>query len=250
MYDRPQVYGLPPIGVYSGEEAGAAKAEEKPLLLVQLAVLKRPAVWVLGLSSAACYVTRYAFEMWGVLFLTEAKGYSLMGASAVISISQFAGIAGAITCGLISDKFFNHKRSGPCLILASFLCWRPPLSFIRRRNTSGWITSAWPFLAIRSMPGGLPGRVDGRGYMSRKATGAVMGVIGLFSYAGASIQEFVSGMLINSTKTVVNGKAVYNFAQAGDFWVLASVGACLLPLLVWNAKAEEGPPGGSGRAGG
>ncbi len=116
MYDRPQVYGLPPVEQYAGEAAAAIKPEEKPLLRVQLAVLKRPAVWILGLASASCYVTRYAFEMWGVLFLTDAKGYTLMGASAVVSISQFAGIVGAITCGLISDRLFNHKRSAPCLI--------------------------------------------------------------------------------------------------------------------------------------
>ncbi len=67
-----------------------------------------------------------------------------------------------------------------------------------------------------------------------------MGVIGLFSYAGASIQEFVSGVLINSGKTVLNGKTIYNFSHPADFWVLASVGACLLPLLVWNAKPQEG----------
>lgn len=39
----------------------------------------------------------------------------------------------------------------------------------------------------------------------RKATGAAMGVIGLFSYAGASIQEYVSGLLINSSKQVIAG---------------------------------------------
>ncbi len=78
---------------------------------------------------------------------------------------------------------------------------------------------------------------------SRKATGAVMGVIGLFSYAGASIQEYVSGMLINSSKMILNGKTIYNFSHAADFWVIGSVGACVLPLLVWNARAENGEAG-------
>ena len=67
MYDRPQVYGLPPIAVYSGEQTHAEHAgQEKSVLRAQWAVIIRPAVWILGLSSAACYITRYAFESWGL----------------------------------------------------------------------------------------------------------------------------------------------------------------------------------------
>lgn len=240
MYDRPQVYGLPPIEVYSGERRTAAEREGKPLIRVQFAVLKRPAVWVLGLSSAACYVTRYAFEMWGVLFLTDAKGYSLMGASAVVSISQFAGILGAMTCGLISDKFFDHKRSVPCLLFGIIFVLSTS-AFVYTPPNHPWVEYVsmaffgYSVYALVAYLGGLMA-VD---ICSRKATGAVMGVIGLFSYAGASIQEFVSGMLINSSKMVVDGKTVYDFSHAATFWVVGSLGACLLPLLVWNAKPRE-----------
>lgn len=242
MYDRPQVYGLPPIAVYSGEEPVDAKVEEKPLLMVQLAVLKRPAVWILGLASAACYVTRYALEMWGVVFLTEAKGYSsLLEASAVISISQFGGIVGAITCGLISDKFFNHKRSAPCLIFGIVFVLAT-IAFVHTPAHHQWVDYismaffGYSVYALVTYLGGLMA-VD---IFPRKATGAVMGLIGLFSYAGASVQELVSGKLINAGKTIVNGKTVYDFSHVVDFWVVASLAACLLPLLVWNAKSEEG----------
>jgi OPA family sugar phosphate sensor protein UhpC-like MFS transporter len=67
-----------------------------------------------GIVVAACYVTRYAFESWGVIFLTEAKGYN-DEASAIISISQFA-IAG-IDVRFDMDKFFHHQRSVPAC------CW-------------------------------------------------------------------------------------------------------------------------------
>lgn len=240
MFDRPQVYGLPPIGVYSGEERHtAAKPAEKALWNDQLRVLLRPAVWILGLSSAACYVTRYAFEMWGVLFLTEAKGYTLLGASAVISISQFAGIAGAITCGLISDKFFNHRRSAPCLMFGVIFV-ASTAAFVytpARHQWVDYVSAAFFGYAVYALVAYLGGlmAVD---LCPRKVTGAVMGVIGLFSYAGASIQEYVSGALINSSKHLVDGKMLYNFSSAAHFWVIASVGACLLPLLVWNAKPQ------------
>ena len=243
MYDRPQVYGLPPVSVYSGEQTHEEhKAKDnKPVFKAQFAVIRRPAVWVLGLSSAACYVTRYAFESWGVVFLTEAKGYSLMKASAIISISQFAGIAGAVTCGLISDKFFHHQRSVPCMLFGIF--------FVLSTATFVYVPAGHPWSDYVSMMffgytvyalvtylGGLMA-VD---ICSKKATGAAMGVIGLFSYAGASLQEAVGGYLINAHKAIgADGKVIYDFTAVGNFWVIASVFALVLPLLVWNAKHED-----------
>jgi OPA family sugar phosphate sensor protein UhpC-like MFS transporter len=242
MYDRPQVYGLPPIAVYSGEQTHEEhKAKDKPLFKAQFAVITRPAVWILGLSSAACYVTRYAFESWGVVFLTEAKGYSLTKASAVISISQFAGIVGAVTCGWISDRFFHHQRSVPCLLFGLF--------FVSSTATFVYVPAGYPWSDYVSMMffgytvyalvtylGGLMA-VD---ICSKKATGAAMGVIGLFSYAGASLQEAVGGYLINAHKAVgADGKAIYDFTAVGNFWVMASVFALVLPLSVWNAKHED-----------
>ena len=74
---------------------------------------------------------------------------------------------------------------------------------------------------------------------SKKATGAAMGVIGLFSYAGASLQELVGGYLLNAHKTVVDGKTIYDFTTVGHFWVAATLFALILPLFVWNAKQED-----------
>lgn len=242
MYDRPETYGLPPVAVYAGEQTHEEhKAKDKPVFKAQLGVILRPAVWILGLSSAACYVTRYAFESWGVVFLTEAKDYSLTKASAIISISQFAGIAGAITCGWISDTFFNHKRSVPCLLFGMF--------FVLSTATFVYVPAGYPWSDYVSMMffgytvyalvtylGGLMA-VD---ICSKKATGAAMGVIGLFSYAGASLQEAVGGYLLNAHKSIgVDGKTLYDFTTVGHFWVIASVFALVLPLFVWNAKHED-----------
>lgn len=242
MYDRPETYGLPPIAVYSGEQTHEQhKAADKPLFRAQFAVITRPAVWVLGLSSAACYVTRYAFESWGVVFLTEAKGHGLTKASAIISISQFAGIVGAITCGWISDRFFHHKRSFPCMIFGIFFVLATA-AFVYGPPQYVWIDYVsmvffgYTVYALVTYLGGLMA-VD---ICSKKATGAAMGVIGLFSYAGASLQEAVGGYLLNAHKTLgADGKVIYDFTYVGHFWVIASAFALILPLLVWNAKQED-----------
>lgn len=242
MYDRPQVYGLPPVAVYAGEQSPAEyHAKNKPVFKAQFAVITRPAVWILGLSSAACYVARYAIESWGVVFLTESKGYSLTQASSIISLSQFAGIAGAVTCGLISDRFFHHKRNVPCLLFGIFFVFSTAL-FVYMPRGHHWsdylsmVIFGYTVYALVTYLGGLMA-VD---ICSKKATGAAMGVIGLFSYAGASLQEAVGGYLLNAHKTLgVDGRTIYDFNAVGHFWVAATVFALVLPLLVWNAKPED-----------
>lgn len=55
-----------------------------------------------------------------------------------------------------------------------------------------------------------------------------MGMIGLLSYGGAAAQKLISGYLIKSHMTIVNGKKVYDFALAADFWVGAAVASFIL----------------------
>lgn len=241
MHDRPESYGLPNAEEHKNPEGAAAiKAEKgKSISSLQWSVVKRPAVWILGLSSLCCYIARYAIESWGIIYLTEAKGYTTLGASGVLSVMQFAGIFGALTCGLVSDKFFNHKRNMPALIygvlyaasIGAFL-WAPanPTTDMLSMCVYGFTMGA-----LVCYLGGLMA-VD---ICPKRATGAAMGMIGLLSYFGAALQEMVSGYLINAHMTIVNGKKLYDFALAGDFWVGSAVLSFLLAALVWNVKAED-----------
>jgi OPA family sugar phosphate sensor protein UhpC-like MFS transporter len=241
MHDRPESYGLPNAEEHKNPEgATAIKAEKgKSISSLQWSVVKRPAVWILGLSSLCCYIARYAIESWGIIYLTEAKGYTTLGASGVLSVMQFAGIFGALTCGLVSDKFFNHKRNMPALIygvlyaasIGAFL-WAPanPTTDMLSMCVYGFTMGA-----LVCYLGGLMA-VD---ICPKRATGAAMGMIGLLSYFGAALQEMVSGYLINAHMTIVNGKKLYDFALAGDFWVGSAVLSFLLAALVWNVKAED-----------
>lgn len=241
MHDRPESYGLPNAEEYKNP-AGAAVVhaeKEKSISSLQWSVVKRPAVWILGLASLCCYIARYAVESWGIIYLTEAKGYTTLGASGVLSVMQFAGIFGALTCGLVSDKFFNHKRNMPALIygvlyaasIAAFV-WAPanPTTDMLSMCVYGFTMGA-----LVCYLGGLMA-VD---ICPKRATGAAMGMIGLLSYFGAALQEMISGYLINAHMTIVNGKKVYDFALAADFWVGAAVASFVLAALVWNVKAED-----------
>jgi OPA family sugar phosphate sensor protein UhpC-like MFS transporter len=73
----------------------------------------------------------------------------------------------------------------------------------------------------------------------KKAAGAVMGFIGVFSYVGAAIQERISGFLIGQGTTIVNGARQYDFHNAVVFWLGTSVVSLILATSLWRAKISD-----------
>ena len=97
MHDTPESKGLPPIEVLTGEESPEQSHDHGSTSELQRSVIRNPFVWVLALSSAFMYVSRYAINGWGVLFLQEVKGYSLATATQVISVNALLGIVGMVS---------------------------------------------------------------------------------------------------------------------------------------------------------
>jgi OPA family sugar phosphate sensor protein UhpC-like MFS transporter len=73
----------------------------------------------------------------------------------------------------------------------------------------------------------------------KKAAGAVLGVVGIFSYIAAAIQESVSGRLIQQHIRMIDGVRHYDFQAVVVFWVGSAVLAMVLGLTLWKAKVEE-----------
>jgi len=116
MRDTPQSQGflLDRWGTSDAHSVSGKQTEE--FNKAQKAVLKNPAIWILALSSAFMYISRYAVNSWGVFYLEAQKGYSTLDASFIISISSVCGIVGTVFSGIISDKFFAGSRNVPALI--------------------------------------------------------------------------------------------------------------------------------------
>ncbi len=100
LQDRPQTLGLPPVNEWKNDHYQEhAKDSARTTLALQFSVLKIPSIWVLALASATIYVTRYAINSWGILYLQEARGYSLPMAGTLLMVSTLAGIIGAVAYG-------------------------------------------------------------------------------------------------------------------------------------------------------
>ena len=112
--DTPESRGLRSIQELS-DEAVTTEDKEKVSIL-QKKVLLHPGIWVIALSSAFIYITKYALSGWGVLFLQKAKGFSLESATQIIAWSAASGVLGTIAAGWLSDKVFKGDRAKPALL--------------------------------------------------------------------------------------------------------------------------------------
>lgn len=235
MHDTPESKGLPSIEELSGEKAQAeAKVSEADTKAIQLAVIRNPGVWILALSSAFMYISRYAINEWGVIFLQEAKGYDLAEAAAIIGINPIFGIIGTVLSGWLSDAIFKGNRNYPAfaagvleaIALALFLFGGPG----KLINIIAMVLFGIAIGVLVSFIGGLMA-VD---LVPRKASGAALGIVGVASYAAAGIQNVVTGILLDGN--IVDG--VHDFTYASWFWIGAAVISFLLPILNWKRKKQ------------
>ena len=239
LADRPQTYGLPNVADYK-KDYSAGKPLNESTGKLQRMVLKRPIIWILGLSSALMYVCRYGIHSWGPLYLQEVKDYSIVESGVIIGANTVVGLLGAVTSGLISDKFFHSRRNIPTLLYGILLTGSLTMLMLVPPGHR-WLDS----IAIGGFEfaiGGLIVFLAGLiavDVMPKKAAGAVKGLIGLFSYLGAATQDWISGFLIDSGKIVTGSETNYNFDKVFYFWIGASVVSLLLACFAWNIKPQE-----------
>ena len=198
LADRPQTYGLPPISEYKQEPPEPASQEHASVGKLQLEVIKHPGVWLLALASGCLYVGRYGMANWGPLYLQTAKHYSATAAGSVLAAYPFAEIAGSVSSGFVSDRFFGTRRNAPALIYG--LLQVSALLSLYFIPPGHWLLDATALALFGFTLGGLLvflGGLMAIDLVSRRAAGAAMGLVGLFSYTMAGIQDSVSGYLLD-----------------------------------------------------
>ena len=160
-------------------------------------------------------------------------------AGTVLLVSTLAGILGALAYGYVSDKFFAARRPPANLLFAvceliglGIIFFGPqhmPVLILGMvlfgMGMTGLVTSLGGLFAVDVCP--------------KRVAGAAMGVIGIFSYFGAAVQEQVSGLLIQHGTTMVDGVRHYDFGPAIWFWVGSSVVSMLLAASLWRTKLRD-----------
>jgi OPA family sugar phosphate sensor protein UhpC-like MFS transporter len=237
LQDAPPTIGLPDVHDWLGEKT--EQNTEKTTWQTQKVVFGIKAMWIVALSSGLMYITRYAINSWGVLYLQETRGFTLVEAGFFLAVNTVAGIVGSIAYGYLSDKVFDARRPPANLVfaivevLALFVIFYGPANEFVLMFAFALYGAALSGL-VASI-GGLFG-VD---IAPRGAAGAAMGFVGVFSYLAAATQESVSATLISQGVTIIDGVRTYNFDVAIMFWIGSSVLSMLLAASLWNTKIRD-----------
>lgn len=237
MRNAPPAIGLPAVNEWLGADPEPPK--ERNTWQTQKIIFGITAMWVVALASSLMYVTRYAINSWGVLYLQEIRGYSLVDAGFYLAVNTVAGIFGSIAYGYISDKCFDAQRPPANLIFAIVEIAALVVIFFGPRNDLALFLAFAVYGAALSGLIASVGGLFGVDIAPRGATGAAMGFVGVFSYLGAATQENVSASLIAQGMTIVNDVRVYDFDLAIYFWIATSVVSMLLAASLWNTRIRD-----------
>ena len=230
--DTPESKGLPSVQELSGEEF--TKEDKMPTRELQKMILKHPGIWVIAISSAFIYITKYAVAGWGVLFLQKARGFDLAEASQVIAFSAVFGILGTVLAGWLSDRIFNGDRAKPA-VLSGIICTSSLILFLFVGG--GFVLNIF-YVSLFSLSTGvlycIVAGLMAVDIVPRKATGAALGVVGISSYVAAGLQDIASGYLIQGFTVESAGGDLYDFGPVSWFWIIAAVISFVLPVLNWK----------------
>ncbi len=240
MKHDPVSMGLPSIAEWKNDHGDIRVKKETDIFSSQLKLFSMPSIWIVGMASALMYVGRYAVNSWGILFLQEAKGFSLTQAGLLFGANTFLSVLGGLAYGFASDKIFNARRPpvsflfGLIEIVALIVIFVLPI-------TNYWLLMA-AFCLFGFSIGGLMVGIGGLlaiDIAPKKAVAAALGFVGIFSYIGAALQESISGYLIDKNSHMVDGVLVYDFTQPVMFWIAASSLSVILAASLWKVKTRD-----------
>ncbi len=191
MRDTPQAEGLPPVEEFKNDwPPDETERHERELGFKEMFLkyfLPNRMLWMLASANMFVYIARYSTVDWGPTYLKETKGASLTEGGFSTTVIEFAGAAGMLTMGWVSDKLGGRRA---------------------RVNVMAMIPLLLAFAAIRVVPNGMlwldmllfavigffvyvPVMFSGvmsLDLTSKKALGTAAGFVGFFGYVGRVIQ--------------------------------------------------------------
>lgn len=232
--DTPQSCGLPNIEKYRDDyPATYDKSQEKEFSTKQIFVdyiLKNKLLWLIAFANAFIYLVRYGVLDWAPLYLSDVKGSSSTEGSIAYFFYEFAGIAGTLLCGWMSDKLFKGRRAPVIIIymlliiVTIFVYWKNPPGNPLIDNIALF---AIGFLIYG--PVMLIG-VQALDLVPKKAAGTAAGLTGLFGYLGGALFA-----------NIAFGFIIKHFSW--DMAFLALIAACVLSIVftatTWNKEKRN-----------
>ncbi len=191
MRDTPQSVGLPAVEEYKNDWPPDEKeTHERELSFKEMFlkyILPNKMLWVLAFANVFVYIARYAMVDWGPTYLKEVKGASLGEGGFSTTVIEFAGAAGMLTMGWVSDKLGGRRARVSVMAMIPLT-----LAFIGIIIApAGMLWLDMVLFAVIGFLVYVPVMFSGvmsLDLTSKKAVGTAAGFVGFFGYVGRVIQ--------------------------------------------------------------
>ena len=228
--DTPQSQGLPPVEEYKRDYPPEEKENHERELTARELFLKyilpNKMLWILAIANIFVYIARYAMVDWGPTYLKEVKGASLAEGGFSTLVIEFAGAAGMLTMGWLSDRLGGLRARVSVMAMIPLILAFAALRIIPKGML--WLDMVLFgvigfFVYVPVMFSG----VMSLDLTSKKAVGTAAGFVGLFGYVGGRM---------------IQGKGLGWIAQhygwdAGFYAVIGCTAAGMILLaFLWNVR--------------
>jgi OPA family glycerol-3-phosphate transporter-like MFS transporter len=229
--DRPE-----DVGLESPVRPGAAARKRATSVGRYLAAFGNRAFLVAGGSIALHHVARWGLLTFIPIYFMETYGWKIKEAGFTAAALPLGMALGAVSGGIISDRFFRGKRStviAVSLVLCAACILALPAVERIAGAVGGWFAAGEAGVSLQAIAAAM---LVVSGYMlylgigpyfalpadllGPESAGTGIGLMNAFAYAGAGVGTSVGGLLIK------------NFGYAAGFWFMAGCALAGALLIV------------------
>ncbi len=198
LHDAPESVGLPEIEgtqeIILSPNGDPSTGSYRTLLWEK--VFSDKYIWIVSTANFFVYTIRYAVLDWGPTMLKEAKGVQLSHAGWMVAGFEVAGLAGMLTTGWLTDRFFKG-RAAPVSLIWMLLCGATLYLFSRTPGQSFWLNVLLLIFAGFFVygPQALVAVIVANRATKRAAATAV-GLTSVFGYASTVLSGWGLGKLV------------------------------------------------------
>ncbi len=220
----PEDVGLPPLE--DEDDPEPLDADAPALTWTRTMVVN---MGLIGVFYFGVKFIRYALWSWAPYLLETDFGLAADEAGYLSTLFDLAGFVGVITCGLLSDRVFNARRTPPAfLMLVGMMAATALLHFV---GGTSLVVFGVCLALIGFMLFGPDSIMTGAGAIevgNPRAAVATAGIINGMGSIGAVVQDLVVGRMLDGS-----GGAGPVFTL---LWAASVLSATALGILLWRSK--------------
>jgi OPA family glycerol-3-phosphate transporter-like MFS transporter len=230
VYNSPEDVGLEPLDVQDASSGDTARVSLKYVLVK---VFTNPITITIAAAELCTGIVRNGFEFWFPTYMKEVQHMPLESPVFAKSAAPIvlAGVVGAFTAGILSDKVFKARR--PPVAFVGYLLQVLALAVIWRAPSMQWVVGAFVVnsFAISMVHSMLSGTAS-MDFGGKKAAATAAGLFDGMQYIGGSFAGVGIGWLLDKFGWVSWGPSMIAFAAIGG----------ILMMTIYNARPKASVP--------